>query len=67
MVCCLCCFAIVRVGGNVFECVFVRALLCDVRWFAFRCVFVVVCVRALCLMSSRAVCEISCGDVLCYV
>ena len=35
---------IVRVGCNVFECVFMRALLHDVVWFVFRCVFVFVCV-----------------------
>ena len=44
MVRCLCCFAIARVGFNVFECVLVRDLLCDVVWFGFRCVFVFVCV-----------------------
>ena len=43
VVCCLCWLAAVRVGCNVFECVFMRALLCDVVWFVFRCVVVFVC------------------------
>ena len=57
MVCCLCCFVDVRVGFNVFECVFMRALLCDVVWLVFRGVFVLICVYVLCLMSLHVVCE----------
>ena len=46
--------------------VFMRDLLSDVVWFAFRCVFVFVFVFCvLCLMSLHAVCEISCDDVWC--
>ena len=44
MVCCLCCLAVVRVGCNVFDCVLMRDLLCDVVWFVLRCVLVSVCV-----------------------
>ena len=65
MVCCLCCFVDVRVGSTVFECVFMRALLCDVAWYVFRCVVVLMCVCVLCLMSLHAVCELSCDDVWC--
>ena len=65
MVCCLCCFVDVRVGLNLFECVFIRALLCDVLWFDIRGVFVLMCVCVLCLMSLHAVCESSYDDVWC--
>ena len=44
MVCCLCCFVDVRVGVNVIECVFMRALLCDVVWFVFFVVCLCWCV-----------------------
>ena len=44
MVCCSCWFAIVRVGCNELECVFMRALLHDVVWCVVRCVLVFVCV-----------------------
>ena len=65
MVCCVCCVAGVRAGCNVFECVFMRALLYDVVWFVCS-----LCVRdcaccVLCLMPLHAVCEISSDDVWC--
>ena len=44
MVRCLCWFAVVRVGCDVLECVFMRDLLHDVVWLVVRCVFVFVCV-----------------------
>ena len=56
---------IVRVGFDVFECVFMRDLLCDVVWFGFRCVLVLMCACVLCLLSLHAVCELSCDDVWC--
>ena len=34
-------------------------------WFVFRCVFVLMCACVLCLMSSHAVCALSCDDVWC--
>ena len=48
----------------MFECAY-RALLCDVVWFAFRCVVVLMCACVLRLMSLHAVCELSCNDVWC--
>ena len=65
MVCCLCCFVDMRVGLNLFECVFIRALLCEIVWFDFRGVFVLMRVCGLCLMSLHAVCELSYDDVWC--
>ena len=42
--CPLCCFVVVRMGFNVFECVSVRELACDVVWFVcLLCVCVYVC------------------------
>ena len=62
MVCCLCCVVIVRVGLNVFECVSMRDVLCDVVWFVcFVCVCVM-CVCVLCLMSLCVNCLVmTCG------
>ena len=67
MVCCLCCCVIVRVGFNVFECVFMREFSCDVVcFFLFVSLCVcVMCVCVLCLMSLHAVCELYCDDVWC--
>ena len=52
-------------GLKVFECVFMPGLLFDVVWLVFRCVFVLMCVRVLCLMSLHAVCALPCDDVWC--
>ena len=53
MVRCWCCFVFVRVGVNVLSYVFLR------------CVFVLVNVCVLWLMSLHAVCELSCDDEWC--
>ena len=42
-----------------------RASLCNVVWFVFLCVFVLMCACVLCLMPVHAVCELSCDDVWC--
>ena len=44
MGCSLCCFVVVRMRFNVFACVFMRELVCDIVWFVLLlCVCVCVC------------------------